>query len=146
MKIGIPKEIKPQESRVAIVPSGVRELVSDGNTVLIERGAGAEAGFSDGDYALMGAKIVDSAGDVFHAAEMVLKVKEPLPSEYELIRPGQIIFTFFHFAASPELTRAMQKTGALCVAYETLELPDGSLPLLVPMSEIAGRRLAAGAC
>lgn len=139
MKIGIPKEIKPQESRVAIVPSGVRELVSDGNTVLIERGAGVEAGFSDGDYALMGAKIVDSAGDIFHATEMVLKVKEPLPSEYELIRPGQIIFTFFHFAASPELTRAMQKTGALCVAYETLELPDGSLPLLIPMSEIAGR-------
>jgi alanine dehydrogenase len=139
MKIGIPKEIKPQESRVAIVPSGVCELVKDGNTVLIERGAGIEAGFSDGDFTAQGAKIVDSSAEIFGACDMVFKVKEPLPSEYPLIRPGQILFTYFHFAASPELTRAMQKTNALCVAYETLELPDGSLPLLIPMSEIAGR-------
>ena len=139
MKIGIPKEIKPQESRVAVVPSGVRELSRDGNTVMIERGAGIEAGISDGDYAAMGAKIVDSPDVIYGACDMVYKVKEPLPSEYPLIRPGQIIFTYFHFAASLELTRAMQKTGALCAAYETLELPDGSLPLLIPMSEIAGR-------
>lgn len=139
MKIGIPKEIKPQESRVAIVPSGVRELVSEGNTVMIERGAGTEAGFSDGDYAARGAAIVSSPEDIYAACDMIYKVKEPLPSEYPLIRPGQIIFTYFHFAASPELILAMQKFGALCVAYETLELPDGSLPLLIPMSEIAGR-------
>jgi alanine dehydrogenase len=139
MKIGIPKEIKPQESRVAIVPSGACELVKDGNTVLIERGAGVGAGFSDGDYTAQGAKIVDSSAEIFGACDMVYKVKEPLPSEYPLIRPGQILFTYFHFAAAPELTRAMQKTNALCVAYETLELPDGSLPCLIPMSEIAGR-------
>ena len=139
MKIGIPKEIKPQESRVAVVPSGVCELVRDGNTVMIERGAGIEAGFSDGDYEAMGATIVNSPADIYGDCDMIYKVKEPLPAEYPLIRPGQILFTYFHFAASRELTQAMRKTGALCAAYETLELPDGSLPLLIPMSEIAGR-------
>ncbi len=139
MKIGVPKEIKPQESRVAIVPSGVRELVNEGNTVMVERGAGVEAGFSDGDYMARGAMIVDSPEEIYGNCDMIYKVKEPLQSEYPLIRPGQIVFTYFHFAASPELTRAMQKSGALCVAYETLELSDGSLPLLTPMSEIAGR-------
>jgi alanine dehydrogenase len=139
MKIGIPKEIKAQECRVAIVPSGVHELAGDGNTVMIERGAGVEAGFSDGDYTAMGAKIVDSPEEIYGSCDMIYKVKEPLPSEYPLIRPGQIVFTYFHFAPAPELLRAMQKSGAICVAYETLELADGSLPLLVPMSEIAGR-------
>jgi alanine dehydrogenase len=139
MKIGVPKEIKAQESRVAIVPAGVRELVKDGNIVMVERGAGVEAGFSDGDYAAMGARVLDSAADVYSASDMIYKVKEPLPSEYSLIRAGQILFTYFHFAAAPDLTRAMQKSGALCIAYETLEMPDGTLPLLIPMSEIAGR-------
>jgi alanine dehydrogenase len=139
MKIGIPKEIKPQESRVAVIPSGVRELVRDGNMVIVERSAGAEVGFTDSDYAAAGARIVDSPGIIFGECDMIYKVKEPLASEYPLIRPGQILFTYFHFAASEELTRAMQKTGAFCIAYETLELHDGSLPLLVPMSEIAGR-------
>jgi len=139
MKIGIPKEIKPQESRVGAVPSGVRELVGDGHTVMVERRAGMESGFADEEYEAAGARLVDSHDEVYGSCDMILKVKEPLPSEYDLIRPGQIVFTYFHFAASEELTRAMQRSGALCVAYETLELPDGSLPLLIPMSEIAGR-------
>ena len=139
MKIGIPREIKAQESRVAVVPYGVRELVNDGNMVMIEKGAGEEAGFTDSDYIAAGARIVDNSGDLYNSCNMIYKVKEPLSSEYPMIKPGQIIFTYFHFAASPELTNAMRKSGALCLAYETLEMPDGSLPLLIPMSEIAGR-------
>ncbi len=139
MKIGIPKEIKPQESRVAAVPTGVDELVKDGHTVMIERSAGMESGFTDDEYKATGAQIIDLNEEIFGACDMILKVKEPLPVEYELIKPGQILFTYFHFAALKELTAAMQKSHALCVAYETLELPDGSLPLLIPMSEIAGR-------
>jgi len=139
MKIGIPKEIKPQESRVAVVPSGVSELVRDGHMVMVEYGAGEAAGFSDTDFSTAGAWIVDDHEELFQSCDMIYKVKEPLPLEYDLIKKDQIVFTYFHFAASLELTRAMQQTGALCVAYETLELPDFSLPLLIPMSEIAGR-------
>ena len=139
MKIGIPKEIKPQESRIAAVPAGVSQLVSDGHKVMVETGAGEAAGFSDSDFSTAGAWIADTHEDIFAESEMIFKVKEPLPSEFDLIRSDHIIFTYFHFAASLELTRAMQKTGALCAAYETLELSDGSLPLLIPMSEIAGR-------
>jgi len=139
MKIGIPKEIKPQESRVAAVPAGVSELVHDGHTVMVEQGAGEAAGFSDSDFSTSGAWLVDTHEEVFSGCEMIMKVKEPLPDEYDLITANHIVFTYFHFAASLELTRAMQQTGALCAAYETLELTDGSLPLLIPMSEIAGR-------
>ena len=139
MKIGIPKEIKPQESRIAVVPSGVHALVGDGHTVMVESGAGKAVGISDNDFTSAGAQIIDGHEELFQSSDMILKVKEPLPPEYGLIKQGQIVFTYFHFAASIELTRAMQKTGALCVAYETLELSDGSLPLLIPMSEIAGR-------
>ncbi len=139
MKIGIPKEIKAQESRVAAVPAGVQQLVSDGHTVMVEKNAGIESGFSNEEYQAVGAVIIDSNEEIFGTADMIVKVKEPLEAEYGLIRPGQIVFTYFHFAASEKLTRAMQKTEALCVAYETLELADGSLPLLIPMSEIAGR-------
>ncbi|MFC1607762.1 alanine dehydrogenase [Candidatus Latescibacterota bacterium] len=139
MKIGIPREIKPQEGRIATVPAGVSTLVGDGHTVIVERGAGEAVGFSDSDYSTAGAWIVDTHEELYDSCEMIYKVKEPLPSEYKHIKKGQIVFTYFHFAASLELTRAMQETGALCLAYETLELSDGSLPLLIPMSEIAGR-------
>ena len=139
MKIGIPKEIKPQESRVSVIPVGVQELVTEWHTVLVERGAGIESGYNDKEYEDAGAHIVNSNEELFGACDMIVKVKEPQPSEYNLIQPGQILFTFFHFASSEELTRAMQKSRALCIAYETLESPDGLLPLLIPMSEIAGR-------
>ncbi|MCD6308420.1 MAG: alanine dehydrogenase, partial [Candidatus Latescibacteria bacterium] len=128
MIIGIPKEIKAQESRVAAVPAGVYELVRDGHKVMIQEGAGLGSGFTDEEYEAVGALIAGTSGELFAEADMIMKVKEPLAPEYSLIRPGQIIFTYFHFAASEELTRAMQATGALCVAYETLEAPDGSLP------------------
>jgi len=139
MKIGIPNEIKPQESRVAATPSGVQQLVTDGHTVLVKAEAGIESGFTDEEYQKAGARITDTNKELFETAEMIVKVKEPLESEYSLFKPGQIVFSYFHFAASQKLTRAMQNSGALCVAYETLERPDGSLPLLIPMSEIAGR-------
>lgn len=139
MKIGVPKEIKAQENRVALTPAGAHELTADGHTVLVEHTAGAGAGFSDADYSANGAVIIDTAEAVYVSSDMICKVKEPLPSEYPLIRPEQILFTYFHFAASRDLAVAMRQSGALCAAYETLELPDGSLPLLIPMSEIAGR-------
>ncbi len=139
MKIGIPREIKAQESRVAAVPSGVNELVGDGHEVMVETEAGLGSGFRDDEYEAAGARIAATPQEIFGEADMIMKVKEPLPPEYGLIRKGRIVFTYFHFAASGELTRAMQETNAVCVAYETLEAGDGSLPLLIPMSEIAGR-------
>jgi len=138
MIIGVPKEIKPQENRIGAVPAMVLELVEAGNTVLIERGGGLGAGIIDEEYVAVGAQLVDNAADVYGAAEMIVKVKEPLAAEYSLIKPGQILFTYFHFAASRELTEAMLRSKAHCFAYETL-VHRGSLPLLTPMSEVAGR-------
>jgi alanine dehydrogenase len=139
MIVGVPKEIKDNEYRVALVPSGAETLVEDGHTVLVEAGAGLGTAIEDDEYAEAGAKVVATPAEVFAQADMILKVKEPLPAEYDLLRPGQIIFTYFHFAASEELTRAMVERGVICIAYETIQLPDGTLPLLTPMSEVAGR-------
>jgi len=139
MRIGVPREIKSDEYRVAAVPAGVQALVRNGHTVFVETGAGEGSAISDEAYAAAGAKILSRREDLFSESEMVLKVKEPLEAEYELIRRGQILFTYFHFAASRSLTEAVQKSGAVCIAYETVERTDGSLPLLVPMSEVAGR-------
>ena len=138
MIIGVPKEIKAQENRVGAVPAMVLDLVGAGHTVLVQNGAGIGAGVSDEAYTKVGAKMVASAADVYGKAEMIVKVKEPLPAEYALIKKGQLLFTYFHFAAARELTDAMMKSGAFCFAYETL-VHRGSLPLLTPMSEVAGR-------
>ena len=137
MIVGVAKEIKEFENRVAAVPAGVNALVSDGHEVLVEKQAGIGVGHPDEEYAAEGAKIVERA-DLFGAADMIMKVKEPLPSEYELITAKHTVFTYFHFAASRELTDAMLKSGATCMAYETIER-DGTLPLLTPMSEVAGK-------
>ncbi len=139
MKIGIPREIKSDEYRVAIVPAGVDAMVKAGHQVLIEKGAGDGSGIPDTAYEAAGARTVKSREDVFSFADMIMKVKEPLDSEFGLIKKNQILFTYFHFAASRTLTQAMQKSGATCIAYETVERPDRALPLLVPMSEVAGR-------
>ncbi len=138
MIIGVPKEIKPQENRIGAVPAMVLDLVEAGNTVLVEKGGGLGAGISDDEYRAVGARIGDSAEQVYGEAEMIIKVKEPLAAEYPLIKPDQILFTYFHFAASRELTDAMLASKAHCFAYETLVHRD-SLPLLTPMSEVAGR-------
>jgi alanine dehydrogenase len=138
MRIGVPKEIKANENRIAIVPAGVHALVADGHKVMVEGNAGAGSGISDQEFKEAGAEIVPSAKDVWAQAEMIMKVKEPLPAEYPLCRNGLTVFTYFHFAAARELTEAMVHGGALCFAYETLEV-DHKLPLLVPMSEVAGR-------
>ncbi len=139
MKIGVPKEIKPDENRVGMIPSGVLELVQAGHEVLVETGAGKGSNFSDEEYIQAGATIVPSAEAVYGEADMIVKVKEPIRPEYSLIRKDQVIFTYFHFASSRELTEAMIESGAVCIAYETVEDADGSLPLLIPMSEVAGR-------
>ena len=139
MIIGVPKEIKSDEYRVAILPVGAEELVRSGHTVLIEAGAGLGSGIADHEYLCAGADMVAGPEDIFRQANLVLKVKEPQPSEYPLIRSGQTLFTYFHFAASRELTEAMVATGVTCVAYETLKDKNGRLPLLTPMSEVAGR-------
>jgi alanine dehydrogenase len=139
MKIGVPKEIKTNESRVALVPAGVEALVAAGHSVLIESGAGLGSGFSDGQYTAVGANIAPDADTTWAAAELIVKVKEPVRSEWHRIRAGQTIFTYFHFAADRELTQAHLASGATCIAYETVQLPSGELPLLTPMSEVAGR-------
>jgi alanine dehydrogenase len=139
MKIGIPKELKAFENRVAVTPAGVHELVAGGHDVYVKTGAGVGSGFSDIDYTNSGAKIQPTIEDTYAIADMIVKVKEPIQQEYDLIRENQIVFTYFHFASSLELTKAMIKSKAICIAYETVELPDRSLPLLVPMSEVAGR-------
>ena len=138
MIIGVPKEIKAQENRVGAVPAMVLDLVGAGHTVLVQQGAGLGAGVTDEAYVKVGAKVVGSAAEVYGGADMIVKVKEPLPAEYPLIKKGQLLFTYFHFAASRELTDAMLKSGANCFAYETL-IHRNSLPLLTPMSEVAGR-------
>jgi alanine dehydrogenase len=139
MIVGVPRETKRDEHRVALLPVGVEELVRTGHTVVVERGAGVGSGLGDDDYAGCGATLVDSAADVFGRADMVVKVKEPQPPELALIRPGQTVFTYFHFAADRSLTEGFLATGATAVAYETLRDDRGRLPLLVPMSEVAGR-------
>lgn len=139
MIVGILKEIKALENRVSMTPSGVEMMVMKQHTVLVEQGAGLGSGFSDAAYAEAGAEIVSDAKQIYERAEMVMHVKEPLPSEYGLIRSGQIVFTYLHLAASEELTRALIASRSVCIAYETIQKPDGSLPLLTPMSEVAGR-------
>ncbi len=139
MIIGVPKEVKDNEFRVGIVPGGVEELVLAGHQVLIEKGAGSGSGISDKEFKEAGAEIVSRKSDLFRRSQMILKVKEPQASEYRLIRPGQILFCYFHFAASQKLTRAILKTKAVAIAYETIRLASGEHPLLTPMSEVAGK-------
>lgn len=139
MIIGVPKEIKTEEHRVAITPVGVRELTDAGHRVLIENGAGEGSTIHDEEFQAQGAEIVPTAADVFGMAEMILKVKEPQASETEMLEDGQILFTYLHLAAYPDLAARLAKRGIVAIAYETVQLPDGSLPLLAPMSEIAGR-------
>lgn len=138
MIIGVPREIKDNEYRVGITPGGVRQLVWAGHQVLVETGAGEGSGFSDREYATSGAKIVSTNADAW-GAEMVVKVKEPQPSEYDFMRPDLVLFTYLHLAAEERLTREMMARGLMGIAYETVELPNGNLPLLMPMSEVAGR-------
>ncbi len=139
MIIGTPKETKNQEYRVGLSPAGVDSLIKAGHKVLIETRAGEGSGFTDQQYLTAGATIIPTAQELYKQSELIVKVKEPLPHEYSLIQPNQILFTYFHFAASKELTDAMVKSNAICIAYETVELDDRSLPLLTPMSEVAGR-------
>ena len=142
MKIGVPKEIKQNENRVALTPSGAEVLTAHGHTVFIETNAGNGSGFKNEDYLAAGAELLPDPKAVYQAAEMILKVKEPIEPEYELIRKGQVLFTYFHFAASRELTEAILKTKSIAIAYETVQRADHSLPLLIPMSEVAGRMAA----
>ena len=142
MQIGVLKEIKTEENRVSMTPSGVEILARAGHRVMIERGAGLGSGFDDDQYRAAGAEIAATPAAIYAQAELVLHVKEPQTQEYGLIRPGQILFTYFHFAASESLTRAMLASGAVCIAYETVTDRQGTLPLLTPMSEVAGRMAA----
>ncbi|MEP6858791.1 MAG: NAD-binding protein, partial [Gemmatimonadales bacterium] len=139
MKIGVPKEIKTNENRVALVPAGAEALVAAGHSVLIEKGAGDGSGFPDAAYTGVGARIGADADTVWREADMIMKVKEPIKPEWPRMKKGQVIFTYFHFAADKELTLAHINSGATCIAYETVELPNRDLPLLIPMSEVAGR-------
>ena len=139
MLIGVPKEIKNHEYRVGMTPASVREAVAHGHQVLVQSGAGAAIGLSDEQYAAAGAKIAATPQEIFAAADMIVKVKEPQPQECALLREGQILFTYLHLAPDPEQTAALVKSGAICIAYETVTSPKGGLPLLAPMSEVAGR-------
>lgn len=138
MKIGVPKEIKPQEARVGITPAGAQALIRKGHQVNIQKGAGLLSGFSDEEFEDVGCSFSETIKEVYEAAEMIIKVKEPIAAEYDLIQPNQLLFTYFHFASSEKLTNAMIKSNAVCLAYETVE-ENGRLPLLIPMSEVAGR-------
>jgi len=141
MIVGVPAEVKDSEYRVAVTPAGVRELSASGHRVVVERGAGAGSSITDDEYRATGAAVATSAEDVWSGADLVLKVKEPVPEEYGLLglRPGQVLFTYLHLAASRRCTEALMAAGNTAIAYETVQLPDGSLPLLTPMSEVAGR-------
>ena len=139
MVIGVPREIKPDEYRVALIPVGAEELRRRGHRVLVQRGAGEGSGIDDELYSEHGAEIADDAAELYRAADLLVKVKEPLPQEHGLLRRGQIIFCYFHFAASRELTEALLRSGIVAIAYETIHTPDGRHPLLTPMSEIAGK-------
>jgi alanine dehydrogenase len=139
MIVGVPKEIKAYENRVALVPAGIEALTRGGHTVLVETSAGVGSGFPDEAYEAVGGEIVEDPDEVWQRAEMILKVKEPVEPEYDRMRAGQVIFTYFHFAADESLTREVLDSGAVAIAYETVQLPGGELPLLTPMSEVAGR-------
>ncbi|MBV5299963.1 MAG: alanine dehydrogenase [Rhodoferax sp.] len=139
MLIGLPKEIKNHEYRVGLTPASVRELTSHGHQVLVQTGAGASIGLTDAQYQAAGATLAASAAEVFAAADMIVKVKEPQPQECDMLRPGQILYTYLHLAPDPDQTAALVKSGAVCIAYETITGPGGGLPLLAPMSEVAGR-------
>jgi alanine dehydrogenase len=139
MKIGVPKEIKNHEYRVGLTPASVREYVAHGHSVVVQSGAGAAIGLTDEQYRAAGASLVDAAADVFRTADMIVKVKEPQPQECAMLREGQILYTYLHLAPDPEQTAALVKSGAICVAYETITGASGGLPLLAPMSEVAGR-------
>ena len=146
MIIGVPKEIKNNENRVGMTPSGVQEMTRHGHVVYVQASAGVNSGFSDEAYTAAGAKILPTIEEVYAAADMIVKVKEPIASEYGLVRSGQLVYTYFHFASSEPLTKAMIESGAVCCAYETVERKDRSLPLLVPMSEVAGRMATQEGC
>lgn len=139
MLVGIPTEVKDNEFRAAITPAGVHEFVRNGHDIVIQRGAGEGSSIRDEEYIDAGARVLDTAEEVWGAAELVLKVKEPVAEEYPLMRPDQLLFTYLHLAASRECTQALLDSGITAIAYETVQLPDGSLPLLAPMSEVAGR-------
>jgi len=139
MIIGIPKEIKNNENRVAITPAGVKAFCQAGHQVIVQKSAGLGSGIEDKEYNEAGATIIETTKEVFKKADMIMKVKEPLASEYDLLKEGQILFTYFHFASSLELTKAMMKRKVICITYETVQTGDGSLPLLAPMSEVAGK-------
>ena len=146
MIIGVPKEIKNNENRVGMTPSGVQEMTKRGHTVYVQASAGDNSGFSDAAYTAAGAKILPTIEEVYAIAEMIVKVKEPIECEYPLVRKGQLVFTYFHFASSEPLTKAMIESGAVCCAYETVERKDRTLPLLIPMSEVAGRMATQEGC
>ena len=139
MLIGVPKEIKTNENRVALVPAGAEALIGQGHKVFIEKGAGLGSGFTDAEYKKVGAKILPTSDAVWAKAEMIMKVKEPIKPEWPKIKKDQVLFTYFHYAADKALTQALMKTRSVTIAYETVELPNGDLPLLIPMSEVAGR-------
>ena len=139
MIIGVPKEIKNNENRVAMTPAGAHAFCQAGHEVVIEKSAGLGSGFADSEYVEAGASIIDTADEVFEKADMIMKVKEPMPVEYDRLRPNQVLFTYFHFASSLELTKAMMKNNIVCITYETVQTADGALPLLAPMSEVAGK-------
>ena len=139
MKIGVPKEIKPQETRIGLTPDSVKDLVSNGHEVLVEKNGGFEAGFDNSQYISAGAKIIEKAEDIFNDAEIVVKVKEPLSNEIKMIRENQIVFTYLHLAAAKELTQGLINSKSICIAYETVTDQNGKLPLLAPMSAVAGR-------
>lgn len=146
MIIGVPKEIKNNENRVGMTPSGVKEMAKHGHEVYVQASAGLNSGFNDEAYIAAGAKVLPTIEEVYAIADMIVKVKEPVESEYSLVRKGQLLFTYFHFASSEPLTKAMIESGAICCAYETVERKDRSLPLLVPMSEVAGRMAIQEGC
>jgi alanine dehydrogenase len=139
MIVGILKEIKTEENRVCMTPAGVEVMIANGHRLLVEKGAGSGSGFEDAAYLKSGAEIIATSREIFEKSDMVMHVKEPLPAEYDLIRQGQIVFTYLHLAAAEELTKALISSKAVCIAYETIQKPDRSLPLLTPMSEVAGR-------
>ena len=142
MKVGVPQEIKNNENRVGMTPSGVAEMTANGHQVYVQKDAGVNSGFADSEYVAAGAQILPTIEDVYRECDMIVKVKEPVEPEYGLVRSGQLLFTYFHFASDRPLLDAMLKSGATCLAYETVQLPDRSLPLLQPMSEVAGRMAA----
>lgn len=139
MIVGVPREVKADENRVAVVPAGAAALVREGHRVEVQAGAGEGSGFPDDAYRDAGARVVDDPEEIWAGAELIVKVKEPVPEEYPSLRQGQVVFTYFHFAAEERLARAVQKSGCVAIAYETVQLPGGELPLLTPMSEVAGR-------